>query len=896
MKGIRLRSFVPVDAKHLAESIGLPRDETGLPARSYVARAIRKYVGVRRSADFGEAAAWFDTLAAAAGYECGAVDPRFRSVCRQLAAAGDLAMITSGEKKYLLAVEPTTVTLGLEHDVLLGSLEGTASLIDADAVVRRTTAQDQSVDLFEHIAPPPWPSIIDSLGLAEGVRPARILDGLREAAPHLSIQLEEGSQPEELVKLGSPEVRLCILSIGQGQVPAVCFRKRSGHDVCLRLAGLDDLAWLYLSHAGPAGVAAWPARLRMPDRLLSILTLLGNPEDDSLNRWSLDETAAEIFSEWLGIPRADVIPASEDKEQAGVIDAPIDERLLIVAGPGSGKTWTACSRIAKLIESGAVPSRILVVSFTRAAVAEIRNRIAGFLDRTDDAYQINIQTLDSLAWSLISAARAVGDLSPANFEAGIQAALKLLDDSEDWLLDELERYQHVVIDEAQDLTGDRRSMILALLQSLRKECGITVFHDPAQSIYHFVEREKAGIESGLSALEPAFKTVELHRNYRCKSQKLLDLFAEGRRLLDTEDMSATEISECIRKEIETAAEPANGRESRSDERDTFHLFRWGGQLTFAINQSLRAGRPVRTRLPHHRTLIQPWISAALQSATGGAISEKEFFEIYTGLHPFPGRPYLQAWKTLRRVSGDERGGVDLARLGEVMKSKAPVAEIAISDIGPRSAPLFSTIHAAKGREAEIVVLGLAGTMQDQTEEEILEEARVLYVGATRASKQLRIGVYPKGMKTLPGSSRRNWRAWNGNSGPAAYVELGLPGDVEPTTSVTGAADLEDVNFLLWQRSQKTSKAMLKLKGGRYQIILDSDGEGRVLGSLSTAFTSDLKAIGKQLTGWNVFPSARIEGVFIVGSSSVVTTDNSNALRFSLAPILAGTPLVFFNRT
>jgi hypothetical protein len=841
-----------------------------------------------------EVAAWFDALASAAGYISEAVDPRFNSVCRQLAAVGDLSLINSGGKEYLLAVEPTTVTLGLEHDVLLGDLEEAGPLIDADAVVRKVVAQDQSVALLEHTPPPPWASITDRLGLAEGLRPAGILDSLREASSHSALQIEAGSVPETLLELGSPEVRLCLVPDGEGQVPAVCFRNGAGNDVCLRLHDPDDLAWLYLGHAGPFGVGEWPDQLEMPGRLLSILTLLGTPREDSLTRWSLDEAAAEIFSEWLGVPRPDGTPASEDKAQAEVIEAPIDARLLISAGPGSGKTWTACSRIARLIEAGAVPARILVVSFTRAAVAEIRNRIAGFMERPGDAFEINVQTLDSLAWSLNAGAGTAGDLASADFEAGIRGALKLLEADEDWLLDELERYQHVVIDEAQDLTGDRRLMVLALLKRLRKECGIAVFHDPAQSIYHFVEGERAGIESGLSAIEPAFRTVELRHNYRCKSQKLLDLFAEGRRLLDSGDLRATEIHERIRHEIEAAAVSATGQQSRLDERDAFHLFRWRGQLTSAINQALRAGRPVRTRLPHHRTLIQPWISAALQSAIGGSISEMEFLEAYTGLHPFPGRPSHQAWETLRRVSGAERGGVDLVRLAEVMKNSAPLAELAIADIGPRSAPLFSTIHAAKGREAEVVVLSLAGTTRAEEEEKILEEARVLYVGATRASKELRIAAYPKGMKTLPGVRKRNWRAWHGTSSPAAYVEIGLPGDVEPTALEAGLVGLDDVNFLLWQRSQKTSRAILTRNNGRYQISLASDGEGPILGNLSAAFLSDLRAIGKQLTGGDVSPSVRIEGAFIVGSSSVVTGDDPKVPRFSLAPILAGTPLIFFN--
>lgn len=598
-----MRSFAPVNTEHLAGSIGLPSDKTGLPARAHVASAIRKYVGVRRSADFAQVAAWFHAVALSAGYATEAVDARFRSICRQLSAVGDVSLIDNGGKKYLLAVEPTTVALGLEHDVLLGDLEEAVPLLDAEAVVRMTRAQDQSVDLFEHVPPVPWRSIAGRLGLAEELEPERILDRLREASSHSSLQIAAGSEPQTLVKLGNKGMRLCLVPIGEGQVPAVCFGVGAADDVCLRLDDPDDLAWLYLCHSGPVGIEEWPDQVAMPERLLSILTLLGRPVDDSLNRWKLDEAAAKIFSDWLGISRSDGLPASGDKRQTAVIEAPAEARLLIAAGPGSGKTWTACSRIARLVEAGAVPARILVVSFTRAAVAEIRNRIAGFLKRPDDAFAINIQTLDSLAWSLNSGAGTASDLTSTDFEAGIREALRLLEADEDWLLDELERYQHVVIDEAQDLTGDRRSMVLALMKRLRKECGISVFHDPAQSIYHFVEGERAGIESGLSAVEPPFSSVELQRNYRCKSQKLLDLFAEGRRLLGSEDMQPTGIFERIRDEIEAAAEPATGQQGGIEEGNAFHLFRWRGQLTSAINQALRAGRAVRTRLPHHRTLI-----------------------------------------------------------------------------------------------------------------------------------------------------------------------------------------------------------------------------------------------------------------------------------------------------
>ena len=71
--------------------------------------------------------------------------------------------------------------------------------------------------------------------------------------------------------------------------------------------------------------------------------------------------------------------------------------LLVIAGAGSGKTNTLAHRVAHLIVNGADPRRILLMTFSRRAAAEMTRRVERIARRVMGE-RADIMT-DALAWA-----------------------------------------------------------------------------------------------------------------------------------------------------------------------------------------------------------------------------------------------------------------------------------------------------------------------------------------------------------------------------------------------------------------------------------------------------------------------------------------------------------------
>jgi ATP-dependent DNA helicase UvrD/PcrA len=218
--------------------------------------------------------------------------------------------------------------------------------------------------------------------------------------------------------------------------------------------------------------------------------------------------------------------------------------LLVRAGPGAGKTRVLVQRAVGLIEEGVDPDRVLMITFTRKAAAELGERLAR---QKTSAGGVEVSTFHGLGREVL--AQALGEAPfllgpderqaiiaelakdtawrPADLDLAItrlkqrieaepppellplwQAYQEALQKQKAWDLDDLvrgavlvlrrdralaqtwaERFQHILVDEYQDSNPAQ----VALLQMLASGgASLTAIGDPDQAIYGFRGADRAG--------------------------------------------------------------------------------------------------------------------------------------------------------------------------------------------------------------------------------------------------------------------------------------------------------------------------------------------------------------------------------------------------------------------
>lgn len=632
--------------------------------------------------------------------------------------------------------------------------------------------------------------------------------------------------------------------------------------------------------------------------------------------------------------------------QRQAIEADTKSRILVDAGPGTGKTSTACARVAWLIENQAIqPNQILMTSFTNAAIHEISGRIGSFLSQPEMAHGIRIATLDSFSWSL-RAGFNNGDLELKGFVENIEQAAELLaiDESAKEYLGGIE---HFIVDEAQDITGPRAKLVLSIIENLSKDCGVSIFSDEAQAIYGFSEDETPEYFGntlpkeirGRTELSKNFKYIDLKEVHRTSDEKLKMLFFEGRRmLLHDEDIEIDKIYENVRKlvieshhkKVGTAFEilVKDGKSKELSPND-FLLFR---RRSDALQGSHYMGTiAYRLRLSGFPVVIDSWIARCFWDFTDERISESDFAELYakrTGVTD--GAEIDKRWQDLHREVGSDSHRISIRKLSNLLSRPSVPSCFSSPDYGV-GGPILGTIHASKGRETDNVWLFVPNEPhyrkieEERRFEEILEEARILFVGATRSRQTLVIS------DTKSGGHFR--RSGNMNNSKRAYtikntktkqcaIELGRKGDVV-AEGLVGSRNFDNeaevilAQKALWNRREfstplqanasKATNYMYQVSidyqytDSRYQDLLADRRFETKLFYLNQSINSDIFLAGK-IMGQKLKPPNKFRHFYSLGSRSMVlsTDDPTRDLLFEpwshsgfmLAPILVGYPDIY----
>ncbi|MEV5321152.1 UvrD-helicase domain-containing protein [Streptomyces sp. NPDC052687] len=577
------------------------------------------------------------------------------------------------------------------------------------------------------------------------------------------------------------------------------------------------------------------------------------------------------------------------EEQRAVVGLPWDTRLLVTAGAGSGKTHTVVRRLDALVghedpQEALEAGEILVLSFSRAAVRELRDRIARHGDR---ARKVRVQTFDAWVYQLLASAYPDEEWTARSFDDRVRAATDAIMQGA-VEASELGAPSHVVIDEAQDLVGDRRDLVETLLDRFQRSCGFTVVGDSAQGIYGFqIEdpSERAGETDRFFAwLRTSYDDlVELHltENFRAKSPEARTAIALGPRLqnLAASSNGQEAAAAALHAELRDRLLDLPGLGDLADEftlktlkayPDTCAILTRDNRQALAVSELLHEHGVEHALKRSLRDRPVPyWVAELLRRAESSTLTESRFLELLEGI-PLPaGVDPQRCWRSLRastRRTG--RGFVDVAAVGRLVAEGRFPDELA----DPETARLIvSTVHRAKGLEYNRVLLpappSIAELRKEHQDLDVPAEARALYVAMTRAREDLYHVTGPDTSRIRRHRPTGRWYLGGWKKHQRYGIQV-LPGDVHreqpPGSHDSDLSAVETQAYLIGQ-VRPGDAVTLRMRhalpvGPDQSPPYDLVHRDRVVGEASERFRRDLYAVETVSRSWDVTWPAEIVGL------------------------------------
>ena len=551
-------------------------------------------------------------------------------------------------------------------------------------------------------------------------------------------------------------------------------------------------------------------------------------------------------------------------DQSALVEAPVQARAVINAGPGTGKTWTIIEKIIRLINSQEVnPENIMILCFSRAAVEVVEQRLQQAADAGRLGYEyhsILIRTFDSfatfvIAWVLENCPELLPGYSfeGQDYDARIMTANSIMKQKKDLV----EQFEHLIVDEVQDLVGCRAEMVLELLRILPDSCGFTLLGDACQALYDWQANDNPAVLSSegfyaeLFRDWPRAKYWTFEENHR-QEGALAHLSVPYRDAILTGDSDSR--NRIVARILEQISD--SGINIQRVTTEAIAPFLQGGTLgilTRTNGQALKISELLRNADIDHvvqrsaeQTDLNPWIADVFCEYPNETVNEAMFTPYFiqaTGDADMERE--RNAWNALISTQhGDGQSRYDVEKLLEGILRNGKAKELFVSnEVNARIT--VSNIHRAKGREFDsVLVLGEVLSPQDN-EKDDLQEHKVRYVAITRPKRTLADLEMKPQFIFIDRSTRRcfqaNFSKYKRGQRYLSHIEVGLAGDVDIRSF---AEDFQVQNYISKELKPGTRVKLIKCSEDafawvQYKIVLE-ENENIIIGRTGKGFAVGLK--------------------------------------------------------